>query len=84
MATNWEALFSDYKGCNFDTISQYVYGVKTEYIEYLENQVEKNIPFLRIKKEFYKKYFPKLIPVAKPKNPSMKELIAQRKAEQKK
>ena len=84
MATNWEALFSDYKGCDFETISQYVYETKTEYIEYLEEQVNKGIPYLTIKKEFYKKYFPKLIPVGKPKKPTMKELIAKRQEERKK
>lgn len=81
---NWEAVFSDYKNATFENITEYVENVKPEYGDTLEAQINDGKPFLFIKKEFYKKYFKKFIPVAKPKKPSMKDWVAKRHAEEKK
>jgi len=80
---NWEAIFSDYKKCSFDSISQYVDEVKTEYDPTLRQQIEEGKTFLYIKKKFYEKYFKKYIPVAQPKKPTMKDwLEAKKKAQE--
>ena len=40
-----------------------------------EDGKESSLSFIRIKKEYFKAICPELLPVAKPKNPTMKELV---------
>lgn len=81
---NWEMVFSDYKKVEFPQISEYVDTEKPEYGDTLQKQIEEGKSFLYIKKEFYKKYFKKYIPVAKPKKPTMKDWVKARNAGEKK
>ena len=54
--------FKEYKRCQFDDITEYVEKEKPEYLPTLEKQVEDKVDYLTIKKDFYKAYFPELIP----------------------
>ena len=80
MSVNWEEAFKDYKKSTFTDISSYVDEVKPEYQETLVKQIEDGISFLSIKRDFYKAYFKKYLPVAKPKN-AMKEWANKQKKE---
>lgn len=40
-----------------------------------KNGKEYGLSFIQIKREYYKKFYPEFLPVAKPKAPTMKELV---------
>ena len=67
--------FSNYKKTTFQDIYDYVKAEKPEYLDTLTEAVEGGDSYLTIKKAFYKAYFPEFIPVAKPKKPTMKDLL---------
>lgn len=61
-AKDWDKVFEDYKGCKFATIKEYIDAEAPEYKDYVKEQINGKVSYLRIKKEFYEKYFPKYVP----------------------
>lgn len=80
----WDEVFEDYAGCEWDDIRDYVETVKPEYADTLRANIIADMSFPNIKREFYKKYYPQYIPVAKEKKPTMLEWADAAKAAEKK
>lgn len=66
---------TDYKKVIFTDILDYVRQNEPDYEKVLQQYVEEGKGFLTIKNKFYDKFFPEYRPVAKPKKPTMRELL---------
>ena len=66
---------NDYKKVVFADILDYVRNKEPDYEKVLQQSVKEGKGFLTIKNEFYDKFFPEYRPVAKPKKPTMRELL---------
>ena len=62
---NWEKVFENYKKVKFDDIKEYVEQEQPQYKATLKGLVTEKKSFLVIKKEFFKEFFPQLLPTRK-------------------
>ena len=57
--------FKNFRKCKFQNIKEYVGNVHPEYKQTIIDQVNSGYKFIRIKRDFYDKFFPEYIPKAK-------------------
>ena len=64
MAKDWNKVFEDYKGCKFDAIKEYIDAEAPDYKPTVKEAIENKVSFLKIKRNFYDKFFPQFVPVS--------------------